>query len=192
MKEVSINRMNFLKHVGRGFTYRDMFYILGAWCVFLVIIYGIQILRLYNVTSRMAQLKEQSTQFSTEKDNQIKMLKSINKKFVATTAKDNVASIISSRPRWSKILRGLVRALPSEVWLDGIAVAGGGDEWYALKIKGKAKSQRALSTFIMRMEASGLFSHTALENTKLTDEKAGFFDYEMSTQPVTKELLSDG
>lgn|GEM_PF-1486057 len=191
MKEMPVARMNFLRHVGRGLTYKGMFSLLAGWCAFLALIYGIQYLRAHDIDRDVNAAKDQIVALNAAKERQIEFVRSFGKKRMTVAAKENIETIIALRPRWSKVLRGLVHALPADVWLEGVTVGGGVEEWYTLEIKGRAKTQRALTTFILQLEGSGLFRRTALENTKQAEDKTGIFEYELSTQPVMKRLTED-
>ncbi len=191
MKEAPLARMNFLKHVGRGFTYRSMLYIVAGVFVLLIGIYGVQLIRAYEIGRGVDAANREILRLNAEKEQQIDLIRSIGSKRVNVESKQNITSIIALRPRWSKILRGLVRSLPADVWLDGVTLAGGGDEPYSLRINGKAKSQRVLTTFILQLDSSGLFRKTSLENTKQSEDKTATVDFEMSTQPSMKRLTED-
>ena len=191
LKEASLHRMNFLKHGGGRFTYRSFVYGLAAWCVFLAMLYGIQFLRYLDVKGDIKDTKMQVAKFNEEKDRQIDLVKELGRTRVGTNATGDIASIIGNRPRWSKILRGFTHALPPDVWFDIMGVTGGDEEWYVLEMKGRAKSQRSLTNFIMKLESSGLFMKTALDNTKQAGDGTGNIIYELRTQPVMEKLFQD-
>ncbi len=191
MKEQSIHRMNFLRHGRSGVTYRTLLYALAAWCLFLVAIYGLGVLRWAWVQRGVAEAKVKLVRLNEEKDRQLELMRTTGKKHGGAVSKDGIAAILSGRPRWSGTMRAMIRALPADVWLEGVSVTGGsGEEWYTIRVTGKAKSQRALTTFIMQLEGSGYFRQTALANTKLT-QAGGVFQYELTTQPVAKKLAED-
>ncbi|MFH1830839.1 MAG: PilN domain-containing protein [Pseudomonadota bacterium] len=190
MKEASLHRMNFLKRGGSGFTYRSLIYAIAAWCIFLIALYSIQVLRYLDVRDDIKDAKTQVVKLNEEKEHQIDLVTVLSRKRIGASGKGDVASIIAHRPRWSNILRGLTRVLPSDVWLDSVNISGGGDEWYVLTIKGKSKSQRSLTNFILKLESSGIFMKTALDNTKKASDSE-IIDYELSTQPVMKKLFQD-
>lgn len=191
MKEQSIHRMNFLRHGRSAFTYRTMIYGLAAWCLFLIVLYGLEVLRFAWVQRSVEDSKTQLAQLNEEKDRQLELMRTVGKKRGGTVSNDNIASILAGRPRWSGAMRAMIRSLPADVWLDGVNVTGGsGDEWYSIRVTGKTKSQRALTTFIMQLENSGYFRQTALTNTKLT-RAGGAFQYELTTQPVARKLAED-
>lgn len=191
MKETSIRRMNFLKHGGSGLTYKTLAYGLAGWIVLLTLIYAFQYGRLWLLRDDVVQTKSRLSKLNQEKEKQVELIKLMSNRRVGITAQDNLATIIANRPRWSGMLKGIARSLPADVWLDSIKVKGGGEEWYTILIHGEAKSQRALTDFILRMESSGLFTKTALDNTKLASEASGTVNYELSTQPVMKKLVED-
>lgn len=190
MKDAQIQRMNFLKHSAKGFTYKGMIYGFAAWLLFLGIIFGIQTTRGILLQKRVDAAKENLARLNDQKEEIIARMKSMNQQRVGTAAKDNIVSIITTRPRWSKILKGIVRSLHPDVWLEEVNVDVGQDKWYTIKIKGMTKNQRALTSFILQMEASGLFMHTALGGTK-KEGSAGTFNFELTTEPVTKKLFED-
>lgn len=191
MKESSIRRMNFLKQGSSGLTYKSLVYGLAGWVVLLGVIYGIQFLRYWLLRDEMTQAKHQVTNLNEEKEKQVEMIKLMSNRRIGVSAQENLTVIIANRPRWSRVLQEIARALPSDVWLDSIKVKGGGDEWYTILIRGEAKSQRVLTDFILRLESSGLFAKTALDNTKLASKASGSVSYELSTQPVMKKLMED-
>jgi Tfp pilus assembly protein PilN len=183
--------MNFLKQGSSGLTYKSLVYGLAGWVVLLGVIYGIQFLRYWLLRDEMTQAKHQVTNLNEEKEKQVEMIKLMSNRRIGVSAQENLTVIIANRPRWSRVLQEIARALPSDVWLDSIKVKGGGDEWYTILIRGEAKSQRVLTDFILRLESSGLFAKTALDNTKLASKASGSVSYELSTQPVMKKLMED-
>lgn len=190
MKEQPIHRMNFLRHGRSGITYRTMIYAISAWCLFLVMVYGLGMLRWVWVQRNVEGAKAELALLNEEKDRQLELMRTMGKKRGGPVSKDNIASILGSRPRWSGTMRAMIRSLPADVWLEGVNVTGGGDEWYTIHVNGKARSQRALTGFILQLESSGYFRQTALTNTKLT-QSGGVFQYELTTQPVAQKLAED-
>lgn len=181
-----------MRQVGRGFTYRHMLFAMAGWFAFMGLLYGIQLLRLHAIDSDVEMQRQQIGQLDAEKEKQMDIVKGLGRQQLVFSGKQNIQVLIAMRPRWSKTLRALAHALPVEVWLDGVTVAEGGDEWAKLQITGKAKSQRVLTTFILQLEGSGFFSKTALDKTRLESEKTGGLEFEMSTQVVLRRLLQDG
>jgi len=190
LADAQIHRMNFLKQGRRGFTYRDMIYGIGAWCVFLGILYGVQVGRHYMLERDIASMKQHLASLSGEKERQIDLIRTMSKKRAGISARHDLASILANRPRWMGMLRAISRSLPADVWLDVLDVKVDKD-WYTIKIDGKAKSQRELTEFILKLEETGYFNKTSLENTQLSETQAEVFDFEVLTEPVAQKLLRD-
>jgi Tfp pilus assembly protein PilN len=182
--------MNFLKQGRRGFTYREMIYGIGGWCVFLAVLYGVQTARLYMLERKFDMTKQRLVSLDAEKERQIELIKLVSKKRAGISARHDLASILANRPRWLGMLRAITRSLPSDVWLDFLDVRLDKD-WYRVEIKGKAKSQRELTEFVLQLEETGYFNKTTLENTQLSEVQAGTFDFEIFTEPVAQKLLRD-
>jgi len=182
--------MNFLKDGASGLTYKEMLYVLFAWLLFLSLLYGVQYFRMQGLKQELVVTRERVGSLDAEKDRQIEMVKLVGKKRVGLSARHDLVSIIANRPRWENMIRAMSRALPSDVWLESVRAAPKG-EWYSVEIAGKTKSQRALTTYILKLEESGFFSRTTLEGTQLADAKAGVFDFKLTTEPVAQRLLRD-
>ena len=182
--------MNFLKRGASGLTYRSMIYGFVAWCVFLGILFGIQIGRSYSMSRKVDITKQRIVSLDAEKERQIELVKVVSKKRLGVSARHDLVSILANRPRWERMLREIKRALPAGVWLDSLNVKQEGD-WYKVEMTGNAKSQRMLTSFILQLEESGYFSKTALDNTRLSKDQSATFEFEMSTEPVARRLLRD-
>ena len=182
--------MNFLKHGALGFTYKGMLYGFVAWLVFLGVLFGIQTARIFNFEKELSVARAKLVSLDSEKDRQIEMVRLVGKKRMGTSSKYDLATILANRPRWESLLRALTRSLPSDVWLDSVNVEPHAD-WYKVEMTGKARTQRALTGFILQMEGSGYFSKTALDKTELSDSQTGAFDFKLVSEPVAQRLLKD-
>jgi Tfp pilus assembly protein PilN len=191
LKEVPINRMNFLRRGEGGLTYKGAIYIFIVWVAFLGIIYGFQFFSYLSAKADVKKTKAKITELVKEKDEQVELVKKISTRKKGMTSQEDLESILTDRPRWSRIIKGMARALPPDVWLDTVKVTGGGEEWYTLVVTGKSKTQRTLTNFILKLESSGLFNKTALGKTKFSSKDGGVIDYDLTTQPVMKKLISE-
>ncbi|MBT3182313.1 MAG: hypothetical protein HN337_07400 [Deltaproteobacteria bacterium] len=180
----STQRMNFLQHSRGAITYRTMLLALALWCAFLLFIYGIQYSRQLYINHELKTIKERSTQLEGQKQQHLDKIQKISKRRIGISAKEGVSTIIQNRPRWSKVLGNLTKSLPRQVWLDSIVVVKDEDGIDKLEIFGKAKTQRALTTFIMRVESGGMFNGTSLISSKSID-KDGLLNYEIVTYPTS-------
>jgi Tfp pilus assembly protein PilN len=191
MKDAHLHRMNFLKRARFGFTFRDMVYTIAAWYLLLMMFYGIEALRIYGLERRIDTAKATLVQLTSEKDRQAEIAKTSIKSKGGVT-KENLGALLMRRPRWSKVLKGIVQIMPADVWLDEGKVTGGDDQWYTIEVSGKARSQQSLSDFIMRLETSGDFLGTSLENTGQPGVGEKAFTFDLKTQPSVQRLLTDG
>jgi len=157
---------------------------LGVWCAFLTFIYGIQFSRQLYVKYELKSIKEKSLQLENQKQVHLEKIQKISKRRIGISAKEGVSTILQNRPKWSSVLGNLTRSLPRQVWLDSIVVVKDEEGSYKLEIFGKAKTQRALTAFIMRVESGGMFSGTSLISSKAIN-KDGLLNYEIVTYPTT-------
>ena len=190
MKEGSRYRINFLNQGARGFTYRGMIYGIVAWTMFLALLFGLQMLRTLSLEKEIDVGKQRLTFLNAEKEREIALVRAVGRKKAGVSAKQDLLSIIASRPRWAGMLRALSLSLPPDVWLDSVNVEPVG-EWYSVKVAGKAKTQKDLTSFILKLEESGFFSKTALNKTGALDAEADAFDFYVTTEPVSQRLLTD-
>lgn len=184
MKEEEIKRMNFLDRGHGAITYKTMIMVFAAWCVFLVLLYGVQILREVSLKKKISAAKDYVVQLDNEKDQHLLQIQKASRKNVGLTVQQGLSDIIRNRPRWSKIVSVLTKSLPPQVWLDAVSVDKDEEGIYKMKIVGKAKSQRALTSFIMGVESSGIFSGTALVSSKMASGEKDLLDYEIITHPL--------
>jgi len=190
VKEAQLHRMNFLRKARYGFTFRDMIYTIAAWYLLLMAIYGIEIFRSYNLDHRIDATKARLTALSTEKDRQVELARTVVKK-EGGPAKENLGALLTRRPRWSKVIRGLSQVLPADVWLNDVEVTGGDDQWYMIKVEGRARSQQSLTDFILGLETGGMFLGTTLEKTGQPEGPERIFTYSLQTQPSVQRLIND-
>ena len=185
--------MNFLRRGEGGLTYKGAVYIMILWVCFLGVVYGLQFIQYLSVKSDVKSTKVNISQLVREKDEQIDKVRKIRKDKGGLTAQESLEGILTERPRWSRVISSLARALPADVWLSSVKVEGGGEDWYAILIRGEAKSQRSLTNFILKLESSGLFNKTALGKTKLKGKgkEGAVISYELSTQPVLRKLIGN-
>jgi len=185
MKEAPIKRMNFLQQSRSAITYATLLKVLVIWCVFLAFLFGVQVLRELNIKREMRNAKEAANALNMEKDGHLERIQRVSRLRVGLSAKEGLSAILQNRPRWSKVLKNLTDSLPSKVWLDSVSVVDSKTGDYEIEMFGKAKSQRALTNFIMRVESSGSFSGTSLVTSRLSGDKKGLLEYEISTRPTT-------
>jgi Tfp pilus assembly protein PilN len=185
MKEaVAIKRINFLEQGHGILSYRMMVYALIAWLLFLCFLVGIQFLRTVLLDKAILHAKEAAVILEREKDNQMKQVQSVTKQSFGISAKLGFSDIILHRPRWSVVLSEMTRSLPPQVWLNSVDVKELKEGDYEIELGGKAKTQRVLTNFIMRLESTGAFRRTTLENSKAAEGESTLIEYTISTQPV--------
>ena len=184
MKELPpSHRMNFLQHSQSSLTYRFMAVVLVGWCAFLLLIYGFQFVREMMIKSNLSSIKAEIETLEKTKTHHLDRIQRLSRRRIGISAKESVSEILQNRPKWSKVLSALTGSLPSQVWLDSAAVVKDQEGNYQLEIFGRSKSQRALTTFIMRVESSVLFNGTALVNSSTTQDKDGYTNFEVTTYP---------
>ncbi|HPW45617.1 MAG TPA: hypothetical protein PKU96_04520 [bacterium] len=64
----TLHRMNFLAQSRKGFTYKTMLIALGGWCVFLLLMHGLQFARYYYLGRSLASAKEKAMLIEAEKE----------------------------------------------------------------------------------------------------------------------------
>ncbi len=183
MQNEEIYRMNFLDHGKKGMTYLSMLKVLVAWIVILASFYVFSVFRVHFLQNSILEVKSAIDALNAQKEGSLKQIQQASRKRVGSSAKKGYSSIIQNRPMWSKVLAEITGSLPPQVWLDSIHIVKdeqGGDR---LEIKGRAKSQRALTNFIMKIESSEVFSGTAIVHTKNSEKYKGVLDYEITTVP---------
>ena len=192
MKELESSRMNFLQQRHGALTYRTMIIGMAAWCGILAALYGLQNLRAWDARKELAGVKQQVEQLNAEKDAQIKLLETAGKQRLGGAAKEDLKAILSSRPHWSRILRQLTRNMPPQVWLGSVKSSQLKGEEYQLEVAGYAKSQRALTNFIMGLESNGYFRKTELVGTKKggaeVSGKDEAFSFDIVTTPILRKF----
>jgi Tfp pilus assembly protein PilN len=180
-----LQRMNFLARKAKAaFTYKTMVFIFGALCVFIAALYGVQMMRELGIKRNIRLTKKEIGQLNERKDKQLKLVEEVSRKRVGVTDRERLAVILQSGPRWSKVLSGLASRLPGHVWLEGVRVAEDSEDEIMLVVRGKTRSQRALTNFMLRLESSGKFRRTTLLGTKGTEGSEGELRYELKTYPM--------
>lgn len=177
-----LHRVNFLDEQRGRFTYRNMLVIMAVWCGILFLVLGFLWIRELMLFEKLDDAKEGIKLLNDQKEQFIKVVEVASKKQVGTTAQDDLAQILTDRPLWSNVLGLLTRALPSHVWLSAISVAKDKDQIPKVDIKGKTKSQRALTDYVIKLETSGKFRGAQILQTKLGD--GNVFDFEMEIYPL--------
>lgn len=189
MKELESSRMNFLRQRHGALTYRTMIVGFVAWCLILAAVYSLQLFRQWDAKKELAGMRQQIELLNAEKDAQIKLLETAGRQKLGGAAKEDLKAILSSRPPWSRVLRQLTKNLPPQVWLGSVKSSQGRGEDYRVEISGFAKSQRALTNFIMGLESGGYFRKTELVGTKKGDDKKEeAFSFDILTTPVMRKF----
>lgn len=185
-KETEINRMNFLSQRHRGFTYRSMLFALAGWAGFLFLIFCLFLVRETFLKKKVDMIKGSVANLEKQKDQLIRAIETANMGGKNIAAKDDLTAIFTARILWSDVLRGLVRSLPPQVWLDSIEAKKSDSGQMTMRIMGKSKTQRELTNFVMRLEASGLFNRTEIVESKRAGGADNVLDYEIDTIPVVR------
>lgn len=186
-KDTELNRMNFLAQKRKGFTYRGMLFVLAGWIAFLFFVFCLFLVREAFLKKRVDIIKGSVANFEKQKDQLIKTIETINPGVKNAAAEDNLAAVFTSKILWSDVLRGLVKNLPPQVWLDSVETSDAEGAGLSLKIRGKSKSQRGLTSFVMKLESSGLFNHTHLVELKRAEDAENVLSYEIDTNPVVSK-----
>jgi len=179
--EDNLKRMNFLKKGRWAFTYLTMVKILVVWCLFLLLLYGFQSLSQRRIVNKISESKEIVSKLNTEREQLIKEMEKYNVKRMGIKGKSSLTMIIIGRPHWSAVLDGLVKNLSSKIWLNSLEASANPDDVYEVKVLGSAKSQRAITNFIMKIDSSKRFTGTTLRGSELV---GNVFKYEIATYPV--------
>jgi hypothetical protein len=119
-----------------------------------------------------------------EKEEQLRLIRQSGRSNVSFTSKDDLASIVASRPLWSKVLSAMVSNRPAGVLLEVFNVVIDKDRGYEIEIKGVVKGQRTLNNFLMSLESCGEFTGTALVSSHASQTEAGETDFVILTCPV--------
>ncbi len=188
MRELESSRMNFLRQGRAGFTYRTMFFITFGWILILVAAYGAQFLYGMGIEKEIAEARVKLDALTAEKDAQIKALEAIGRDSVGSTAKEDLAAVLMTRPNWSRVLRQLTRSLPPNLWLQSIRVVSRQEGDARLDISGKAKAHRQITNYIMTLESSGLFRKTELLQTKKPSENEPELEFDIVTIPILSKF----
>lgn len=189
-KDVSVVRMNFLRHRAAGFTYRHMMFIIVGWCLFLGLIGSTQILRQVYIGMNIKGANKELVEMNKLKEEQLTKIRSLSQKDVGKSVKENLTTMLESSPQWSKMLRYMTRKLPAQVWLDSLKIVEEKEKegGYILNVEGKTKSQRALTNFILTIEKDGVFKNTEIISTKLEAGSADLLVYTLKSNPVVSKF----
>lgn len=188
MKDLEGRRMNFLRQRGGAFTYRSMLLVIAGCLAFLFLAWGLLLLREMGIRGDLSVAKKAIENLNAQKDRQIELLSALGKERVGTAAKEDLTGILTRRVRWSAVLKAVTRSLKPQMWLNSVAVEREGEAEPRLRIKGKARSQRSLASFIMQLESGGMFRRTEQAAAKRTEGGEGMFDYEIFTIPAVKRF----
>lgn len=184
MIELDAHRMNFLRQGRASFTYRTMKQLAIAWCLLLAAVYGVGLLRAVAARHGVAKHRERLEALNAEKDRQIQTLEAAGRERIGASAKEDLTAILTHRPIWSEVLKRLTRSMPAQLWFSSLKVQvekGGG---YSLEVSGYAKSQRALTTFVLQLESGGFFRDTELGESRKVEGEGELFQYDITTRPV--------
>lgn len=184
-EDITIRRINFLDQGVSVITYRSMIIAFIVWCVFLGLLYGVQFLRIYNVKGDIENSKQALIELESEKDVQIQNIRSSSNRNIGFSAKKDLSSILENRPLWSGVIDSITKSLTPQIWLSSVSVLGGKDGGYDIELRGKAKNQRSLTSFLMALESSGKFTGSSLLRSKASDGETKQIEYEIVTHPVT-------
>lgn len=188
MQTAELHRMNFLDHGRKGMTYASMLKVMAAWFIVLAVFYSFSVYRVYSIQNDILEVKAGTEALNVQKEGSLKQIQQISRKRVGASSKQGYSSLVQNRPVWSKVVGAITGSLPPQVWLDSIHVVKDEQGGERLEIKGRAKSQRALTNFIMKIDASPIFSGTALVHTNLSEKSKGELSYEMTTIPQTSGI----
>lgn len=187
--EVGDNRINFLIRSRSKFTYRRILYIFAVWFSILIVLYGLQLVRYAYLERSVAAARESFERLNAQKEKHIELIEALSRRNVGLSARKDLSGILEVRPRWSLVLRALTRRLPPQVWLGEMRVYQDEKEVDVMEIKGRAKSQRALTTFVMQIESEGKFDRTELVGTRRIADTKGVLEYDLRTYPIMAAFL---
>ncbi|HQC50612.1 MAG: Fimbrial assembly protein (PilN) [bacterium ADurb.Bin270] len=180
----TLHRMNFLAQSRKGFTYKTMLIALGGWCVFLLLMHGLQFARYYYLGRSLASAKEKAMLIEAEKEENLSRIQKVSRRNIGISAKEDLSSMVQNRPRWSAVLNALTRSLPPKVWLDSVNVVKDADGNNMLRINGHAKTQSSLRSMILQLESHEMFTGTSLISSNLSPDGSGNIRYEIDTYPT--------
>lgn len=187
MAGTAVKRVNFLERGKNVVTYETMLKVFVGWCAFLMILYGLQFVRQAYLKHEIKMAGEDMVRMEEYRDYHLKQMQKVSLKRFDTSAKAGLSEIVRARPHWSRALVVLAGALPAQVWLDLISVDKPKDpnSAYQMGIHGKAKSQRELTNFLMRLESGKAFGGSALVSSELIGGKTKIYEFEITTNPLT-------
>lgn len=184
MKGAASGRINFLKRRHSAFTYKSMVWGLVGWCVVLGVVYGLGFVREVYLKKSIFANRELGKRLEEQRDRHIGMIERLSQGGMTGAAKGDMAARIERRPMWSSVIRGLTKSLPPHAWLSDVSVLKEADGTLALEVKGRAKSQRAIASFITQMEGGGMFKGTELQGSSYSGDAAGVWEYRLKTHPT--------
>lgn len=186
MKELTVQRVNFLHKRYAPFTYRSMVKILtllgGALFFIYFIVFANSVYIKKKVVTSQAELKA----FNEQKDQQLKVIEGMSQRTESERAEKNLADILNEGPRWSKVLKGLAKVLPQQVRLTEVKTVRNPDKRYVMSLKGRASSRTELADFVSKLGSSGEFARTELSVSTHSAGLKGGLDFEVHTQPNMK------
>lgn len=188
MKGIENSRMNFIGRRWGVVTYRIMVFAMLGWLVLLSAIYGFILLREASLRGDVNLAKKELAMLNDEKDGQIKRVETLGRGRMSAMAKGDLKGVLLARPRWSDVLKSLARSLPPQVWLEAVGVTTEKDGVRRLNVTGRAKSQRALTSFIMQLESGGQFKRTELVRAGQTGDAERALEYKINTIPVMENF----
>lgn len=186
MREIENNRMNFLMQRRRVFTYKIMLIVFACWFVLMLAIFGFLLVRENYARKNVVGAKKELALLDVSKEKELSVVAELGKENISTAGKEDLKTILYTRPRWSKVLRELVRNLPPQVWLESVGVKSEKEGPTKLYVRGKMKSPRALTNFIVQLESGGSFRKTDLLNTEQASSEEGNYNFEFTTIPIVK------
>lgn len=162
---------------------------LAAWCALLAVVYVFFYIREVKFRRGIDVAKEQVKMLNDQKDQQLKLVEQAGRERIGVIAKDDLTAVLNARPRWSGVLDAITKGLPTHVWLESVVVVPGDkDNPDSVSIKGKTKSQKSLTDFIIKIESGGRFVRSEVVRAKLADATNNIMDFEMTTTPILKKF----
>lgn len=188
MIEFESSRMNFLQLGRSAFNYRLMMMIVVAWCGLFAAIYAGGMLRVALIKREGDAVQKRIDQLNKDKDRALAEFEMAGKETITVSAQEDLTAILMTRPAWSRVLRRLTRELPTQIWLHSVHAEQEKTGNAELKLVGAARSQRELTNFMTRLEASGAFDHTELIGMKKGEGLKGELSFEVKTRVVLSQL----
>ncbi len=182
MNDRQIQRMNFIGRKGLVLDYQHIVFILIAWFLFLVLITGIEHVRLWYAQRSIQKGKSQLAALMQDQERRLAMMQLSGPRLDKAKQQDLIA-MFESPPRWSRVLDDLQGRIPPHVRITQVRSSEDIKEGrFGLRIEGVAPSMHSIVEFMQRVQASPMFRNVSLTEAKRSETDSRVFSYGMEMQ----------